>query len=205
MRVRTKQNSRMEATGTNDMQYCACVHVLICACARVCECSYHGLFCKRTCCACVACVRRCLLRNIFGLQRPQVFARSSFSDGLPLRVCISPAPPGMSARSYMDERNCALAFYYRNPPPMSDARPLPYNDICSLVRKKNGKQPSLQAAKQAVANFREPCLKRGRKPGWRKSSPGEDNLILKTMLRLRGDGLGVSQKSGSPRRAEPRR
>ena len=92
----------------------------------------------------------------------------------------------------MDERNCALAFYYRNPPPMSDARPLPYNDICSLVRKKNGKHPSLQAVKQAVANFREPRLKRGRKPGWRKSSPGEDKLILKTMLRLRGDGLGVT-------------
>ena len=92
----------------------------------------------------------------------------------------------------MDEKNRALAFFYRNPPPGSGVKPLPYTAICKLVRKKNGKQPGKSAVREAVSTFKQPSSPRGRKTGWRKSTTAENKAIVKTMLRLRGGGLGVT-------------
>ena len=94
----------------------------------------------------------------------------------------------------MDEKNRALAFFYRNPPPGSGVKPLPYSAICKLVRKKNGKQPGKSAVHKAVSTFKKTSLPRGRKTGWRKSTTGEDNAMVTTMLRLRGGGLGVTSQ-----------
>ena len=53
----------------------------------------------------------------------------------------------------MDNANKAICFALRNPPKGKKRTPL--KDIRKIVRKTNGKKPSLQAISKAAATFKE--------------------------------------------------
>ena len=69
-----------------------------------------------------------------------------------------------------------------------------YADIRKVVKKTDGKRPSLQAIAQAVAAYPLEKKLRGRKKGWRKTSRDEDKTILKTFHQKRPPGCGVTSK-----------
>ena len=66
-----------------------------------------------------------------------------------------------------------------------------YADIRKVVKKTDGKRPSLQAIAQAVAAYPLEKKLRGRKNGWRKTSRDEDKTILKTFYQKWPPGCGV--------------
>lgn len=86
---------------------------------------------------------------------------------------------------HMDERTRALCFFYRNPPPTSGVTPQPYADIPALVRRPGEPLLRSDAVYRAVRKFHSDRNIRGRKKGWRKTSKAEDQVIMKTFLKVR--------------------
>ena len=58
-----------------------------------------------------------------------------------------------------------------------------YADIRKVVKKTDGKRPSVQAIAQAEAAYPVEKKLRGRKTGWRKTSRDEDKIILKPFIK----------------------
>ena len=97
----------------------------------------------------------------------------------------------------MDANNCALCYFYRHPPPGSDAKPMKYADIADIVVKKDGEHPSVGGVHKAVKEFMEVKQTRGRKTGWRKTSKAEDAAILAAFHKCRPPGHGVVSREVS--------
>ena len=76
----------------------------------------------------------------------------------------------------------ALCFFYRNPPPDSGVKPQPYKKIPGLL-----KAPHLGVGgiKMAVKRFHCEKKSRGRKTGWRKTTPAEDAKIFSCFQKVR--------------------
>ena len=76
----------------------------------------------------------------------------------------------------------ALCFFYRNPPPDSGVKPQPYRKIPGLL-----KAPHLGVGRIKMAVKRFHCEKksRGRKTGWRKTTPAEDAKIFSCLQKVR--------------------
>ena len=76
----------------------------------------------------------------------------------------------------------ALCYVYPPPPPGSGVKPQPYNTIPTLI-----KAPSMgiSRVKMAVRRFHLGRQTRGRKVGWRKTTPVEDATILACFKRGR--------------------
>ena len=83
---------------------------------------------------------------------------------------------------HMDASLRALCFFYRNPPPGSGVRPQPYKEIAKLIRR-----PRMPAGtiRSAVKRFLAVRRVRGRKEGWRKTTPAEDAKILAAFRKVR--------------------
>ena len=88
-------------------------------------------------------------------------------------------------RIHMDERTCALCYFYRHPPPGSNIKPQTFPKIALLVRKTGQPRLKPNTIRKFVDTFHSRRSARGRKAGWRKTSPAEDKLILKTFLKVR--------------------
>ena len=97
----------------------------------------------------------------------------------------------------MDANNCALCYFYRHPPPGSDAKPMKYTDIAGVVVKKGGKHPSVGGVHKAVKEFMDVKQTRGRKKGWRKTSKAEDAAILAAFHKWRPPGHGVVSREAA--------
>ena len=76
----------------------------------------------------------------------------------------------------------ALCYFYRNPPPDSGVKPQPYRQIPGLL-----KAPHLGVGriKMAVKRFHNTKKSRGRKTGWRKTTPAEDAKIFSCFQKVR--------------------
>ena len=99
----------------------------------------------------------------------------------------------------MDDKNKALCFYYRHPPKDSAVKPVPFRKIRCLVWNKDGKtHPNASSVHRAVAGWRLQKAQRGRKVGWRKTTPAEDGQILKTFHKVRPPLRGDVDKSLRP-------
>ena len=86
----------------------------------------------------------------------------------------------------MNQANRAMCYALRHPGP--GMAPTKYNVIQKLVRKTNGKKPSLGAIAEAARDFKIEKKKRGRKLGYKKTSKDEDKTILQTFHKLRPPG-----------------
>ena len=75
----------------------------------------------------------------------------------------------------MDASLQALCYFYRHPPDGAGVRPQPYSAIAKLIRR-----PQMPAGtiRQSVRNFMAARKVRGRKEGWRKTTPAEDTKIF---------------------------
>jgi|MEHZ01.5.fsa_nt_MEHZ011409100.1_1 hypothetical protein len=92
----------------------------------------------------------------------------------------------------MDDANRALCYAMRHPGP--GQKPRPYKDIRKVVRKTNGKKPSIGAISDAANDFMEKKLKRGRNKGDRKTTKEEDKQILAAFHKMRPPGYGVDSR-----------
>ena len=92
-----------------------------------------------------------------------------------------------TAPKHMDPATQALCYFYRHPPPNSGVRPQRFKAIPALIQ-----QPRMQVnrVKQAVARFMQKKAARGRKTGWRKTTPAEDAAIFAAFQRVR-QPLGI--------------
>ena len=69
----------------------------------------------------------------------------------------------------------ALCYFYRNPPHGSGVKPQPYKAIPKLIKAPN---MGISRVKMAVRRFHLKRQARGRKAGWRKTTPAEDATII---------------------------
>ena len=76
----------------------------------------------------------------------------------------------------------ARCYFYRNPPASSGVRPQPHKDIPELIQLP---QTPVGTIKTVVKRFHLPRQARGRKPGWRKTTPAEDANILACFQKVR--------------------
>ena len=76
----------------------------------------------------------------------------------------------------------ALCYFYRHPPPGSGVKPQPFSTIPTLI-----KAPSMgiSRVKMAVRRFHLKRQTRGRKVGWRKTTPADDATILACFKKVR--------------------
>ena len=98
----------------------------------------------------------------------------------------------MSSTAQMDDATRAMCYALRHLG--RGHKPMKYVDIRKVVKKTDGKRPSVQAIAQAVASYPVEKKSRGRKTGWRKTSRDEDKIILKTFHQKKPPGCGVTSR-----------
>jgi hypothetical protein len=78
---------------------------------------------------------------------------------------------------HIDEKTKALCYFYRHPPPQSGIQATPYTKIPSLIPC----TPRLRVhqVRNAVQTFHLKKKTRGRAKGFRKTTPAEDQLIMR--------------------------
>ena len=92
----------------------------------------------------------------------------------------------------MDERNRAICYVHRNPPP--GQKKTPYNKLQDMVEKTDGTPPSHGAMSEAAATYMEDNAQRGRKRGWRKTSKAEDKKVMQVFHKNRPPGCGIDSR-----------
>ncbi len=92
----------------------------------------------------------------------------------------------------MDEANRAMCYALRNPP--KGTKKTKFKDIRLVVRKKDGKPPSIPGIQKAALAFKQEKQKKGRKLGWRKTTKEEDKKLMQTFHKLRPPGHGVDSR-----------
>ena len=85
----------------------------------------------------------------------------------------------------MNAENRALCFFYRNPPPGYGA-PMRWSAIAERVWNSDGcTHPTAAGVRKCVLSWRAERQRRGRKPGWRKTTPVEDKRIMGSFFKAR--------------------
>jgi len=92
----------------------------------------------------------------------------------------------------MNDANRAMCYALRFPP--KGGKPMKYDDIRKLVRKTDGRKPTIQAIQLAATSYRDEKGQRGRPLGWRCTSKAEDKKILATMHKMRPPGHYVDSR-----------
>ena len=95
--------------------------------------------------------------------------------------------------SKMDGATKAVCFALRHPAGKGK-KPTPYKDIVKLVKKTDGKRPTIAAVCQIVRDYKLEKKKRGRKTGSQATSTEEDKLLLKTFHKIRPPGHYVDSR-----------
>ena len=91
----------------------------------------------------------------------------------------------------MDDANRAMCYALRHPPGRK-TKPMKYTDIRKLVRKTDGRLPTISSIAEAAATYMEDKGQRGRPQGSCKTSKEEDKIIMDTFHRLRPPGYGIT-------------
>ena len=84
---------------------------------------------------------------------------------------------------HMDAKTRALCYFYRHPPRNSGVKPVPYRKIPKLLPVRP--RPTRQQVWTAVRTFHLVQKSRGRKKGFRKTTPAEDRCILRAFHKVR--------------------
>ena len=105
--------------------------------------------------------------------------------------------PHLVAEMVMSPENRALCYYYRNPPPGCDHKPLKWSAISKLVWNTDGKtHPEPCSVRKCVLAWQRDRCQRGRKQGWRKTTREEDQQILACFRKARQPlGSAVTARS----------
>jgi hypothetical protein len=86
----------------------------------------------------------------------------------------------------MDQDTRAMCFALRHPP--RGEKPTGLSTIQKMVRKQNGKKPTISAISQAAETFKDKKGKRGMPPGTKATTKEEDKKLMKTFLKVRPPG-----------------
>ena len=93
--------------------------------------------------------------------------------------------PRSGNMTVLSKQQQALAYLMRHPPPCTGLKPQRYRVICSHLKSPGQPEPLLATVHKAVKNFHREARRRGRKLGYRKTLPMEDNAILRAFFRIR--------------------
>ena len=101
-------------------------------------------------------------------------------------LALLPSAAAASAMGkHLGDKTKALCYFYRHPPAKSGVEAQPYSKIAKLVVGP-GKPPlDKQKVFRAVRGFHKKRGARSRAQGWRKTTPKEDEKILKTFFKVR--------------------
>ena len=98
--------------------------------------------------------------------------------------CASLGPARVAPMGkHMDAKTRALCYFYRHPPRNSGVKPVPYRKIPRLLPVRP--RPTRQQVWTAVRTFHSDQKSRGRKKGFRKTTPAEDRCILRAFYKVR--------------------
>ena len=146
--------------------------------------------------------------------RKDLPTRNPFGLGMPMRTMKKLAltrAQKMQAmkkgakKAFMDDRNKALCIAFREAGvprkvlkskvnKKNTMKPMPFSMIAKKVYKTNGRHPSAQAVSQVVESFHGKPAVQGRPRGTRKTTKEDDAIILKTFLKIRPPGVGVTAR-----------
>ena len=93
----------------------------------------------------------------------------------------------------MDQPNKAICYAMRNPP--KGQKKMPFHDIVELVFKTDGTKPSIGAMCEAAKNFKVAKDQRGRPRGSKKTTKGEDKVVMQVFHKLRPPGHGITSRT----------
>jgi transposase len=102
------------------------------------------------------------------------------------------AAPKKRTVAKMDAANRAMCYALRNQP--RGQKPSTFKSIQLLVRKKDGRRPSIAAICKAATTFLDDKGQRGRLSGSNKTTKKEDKDIVSTFLKVRPPGHGVDSR-----------
>lgn len=95
----------------------------------------------------------------------------------------------------MSKQQQALAYLMRHPPACTGMKPQPYKVICKHLKTPGKPTPLVTTVHKAVKTFHNEAAVRGRKLGYRKTTPAEDKAILSAFFKVRQPcGSGVTYK-----------
>ena len=98
----------------------------------------------------------------------------------------------LKKRAQMDDANRGICYILRNPPPGQKKTKLA--DIRKVVRKMDGKKPTIAAISLAAITYKAEKGQRGRPKGARATTKAEDQRLLKLFFKLRPPGCGVDSR-----------
>ena len=108
----------------------------------------------------------------------------------------------VGSTAQMDDANRAMCYALRHPPARG-AKPMKYKDIRKLVRKTDGRLPTIPSIHEAAVTWMDEKGQRGRPVGSCKTTKAEDKKILEVFHKLRPPGYGITSrelKIGLPKR-----
>lgn len=118
-------------------------------------------------------------------------------------LSLGPTSPALFAMTkHMAPKAAAMAHVFRNPPKAWKVKKLRFKEIPVEIAKAGFPRPTLWQVKWQAKNFGKEVGRRGRKTGWRKTSPAEDKTILATFQKVRLP-LGSAVESGDVFNALP--
>ena len=95
-------------------------------------------------------------------------------------------PAFLVAQMVMSPENRALCYFYRNPPPGCDVKPLKWIAISKLVWNLDGRtHPEPCSVRKCVLAWQRERRQRGRKQGWKKTTQEEDQKIVECFRKAR--------------------
>lgn len=93
----------------------------------------------------------------------------------------------------LSKQQQALAYLMRHPPKCTGLTPQPYKLICSHLKSPGKRAPKVGTVHKAVKTFHQEAATRGRKLGYRKTTPAEDKTMLSAFHKVRQPcGSGVT-------------
>lgn len=92
----------------------------------------------------------------------------------------------------MDERNRAIVYVHRNPPP--GFKKTSYETLKKFVRKTDGTTPTHGAMWEAAKAYVDEKGQRGRKEGWKKTTKEEDKQLMSVFKKNRPAGCYIDSR-----------
>ena len=99
----------------------------------------------------------------------------------------------VASTAQMDDANRAICYTLRHPRNIGD-KPMKYGDIRKIVRKTDGRKPTIQSIADAASSWKDAKGQRGRPKGVRKTTKLQDKKILQTFHKVRPPGCGITAR-----------
>ena len=91
--------------------------------------------------------------------------------------------PMVASTAQMDDANRAICYWLRHPKTVGE-KPAKYKDIRKIVRKTDGRKPTIQSIAEVASTYKDVKGQRGRPKGSRNTTKLQDKKIMETFHKV---------------------